>query len=186
VKPDDKEKPVIPEVEKSKQIMMIEEKLEKLEEPFRSRFRIKPNDPINYDKFILDSISRLKKSFKKDCPNELSKFFKEISSFNLIHNLKKNEFFTELIGYVLEEKDSFFGYMLIETFIMGNLRDYFKEKSNPDNWHQMSESGNGEKLNQQKEILIDLSKQIAEGNLKIYIMKNLLDEYFLTFILGVD
>jgi hypothetical protein len=96
--------------------------------------------------------------------------------------LERNEFFTELIGYVLEKKDLFFGYILIESYSLGNLHDYSKKIINQDNWHQINESDNVEKPNQEKEILIDLLKQIAEGRTNLN--KKLLDKYFPALIIG--
>jgi hypothetical protein len=178
VKPDDEEKPVISKVEKSKQMIMIDEKKEKLDKSFKSRFEISAKDPKITQKYIFNSNSQTKKYFKNDFPNELSKFFKELTTFKLIHKLERNEFFTEMIGYVLEEKDLFFGYILIETYSLGNLHDFIKEINNSDDWYQIKKSDNVSKINQEREMLIELLKQIAEGR-KI-LNKKLLDKYFLT------
>jgi len=105
------------------------------------------------------------KSFSKTNDEREEDFPNEIITFQILESqelLKKSPYIAEYIGFIMYESGPYFGSIVIKYYPLGDLAHYCKQLigSKSKKSKQNDQGIKSREIN----VLVDLAKQIAEGN----------------------
>ncbi len=110
------------------------------------------------------------KSFSKTNDEREEGFPNEIITFQILESqelLKKSPYMAEYIGFIMHENGPYFGSIVIKYYPLGDLAQYCK-KLIASKSKTAKQNGDQVQINKIKSkeiyVLVDLAKQIAQGN----------------------
>ena len=117
------------------------------------------------EKAIYNDLEVVLKSFSKTNDEREEDFPNEIITFQILESqelLKKSPYIAEYIGFIMYESGPYFGSIVIKFYPLGDLAHYCKQLigSKSKKSKQNDQGIKSRAIN----VLVDLAKQIAEGN----------------------